>query len=179
MRGPWLLVSVLGIFFYLFYLFYRYTMARVIVYKRPDGAKKTPDEPVLWNGIYTGIKYQCVELARRYYLVKYNRLFEPVSTAKDLVGLMRIMELDTGTYVAWPTHLNKADSPRPRIGSLLLWDAEGAYAPNGHVSVVTYVGWNFVDIVEQNYGRGHRRLPIRGGIIASRGLLGWKQPEEK
>jgi glutathionylspermidine amidase/synthetase len=153
-------------------------MKRVDVYKRPEG-RKTPDEPVVWNGIYTGIKYQCVELARRYYLVKYNRLFEPVSTAKDLVNLTRIQDLGTGDYLAWPTHPNRAESPRPVIGSLLLWDNEGAYAPNGHVSVVLYVGRTFVDIVEQNYGRGHRRLPIRDGIIASRGLLGWKQPEEK
>ena len=170
----WLLALVFG--FVVIFLLSRESMKRVVVYKRPEG-RVVPDEPVVWNGIYTGIKYQCVELARRYYLVKYNRLFEPVSTAKDLVGLTRIQDLETGAYVAWPTHLNKARSPRPVIGSLLLWAAEGAYAPDGHVSVVTYAGWNFVDIVEQNYGRGHRRLPIRDGIIASRGLLGWKQPE--
>ena len=171
------LIILGGILFCLFCLFYRDTMKRVVVYKRPGGGRKTPDEPVVWNGIYTGIKYQCVELARRYYLVKYNRLFEHVSTAKDLVNLTRIADLETGQYVAWPTHLNRADSPRPVIGSLLLWAPEGAYAPDGHVSVVLYVGRTFVDIVEQNYGRGHRRLPIRNGIIDSRGLLGWKQPE--
>jgi len=151
-------------------------MSRVYVYKRPTGKRPQPDEPFLWNGYYTGIKYQCVELARRYYLIKYNLLFESVKNAKDIVGLSRILDMDTGTYVAWPTHPNKAASPPPTVGSLLVWDSAGVYAPTGHVAVVTYAGWNFVDIAEQNHGTGHRRLPVKNGVIANPGLIGWKQP---
>jgi len=37
---------------------------------RQDKSTTDSQESMYINGIYTGIKYQCVELARRYYLMK-------------------------------------------------------------------------------------------------------------
>lgn len=142
---------------------------RIILYRRPI-TKENQDIPMFWNGNYTGVKYQCVELARRYYLIKYGAQFSEVKNAKDIQHLQTLQH--GSKQLNWPTIPNTAASPPPKIGSLLLWK-DGS---TGHVAVVTYVGRDFVDIIEQNYGSGHRRIGMKGGVLMSRGLVGWKQP---
>ena len=144
---------------------------RVILYRRagPD-IEDIQDIPMFWNDIYTGVKYQCVELARRYYLIKYGAQFSPVKNAKDIEYIKSLRH--DSKRLAWPTIPNKPSSPPPKIGSLLLWKDTST----GHVAVVTHVGRDFVDIIEQNYGSGHRRIGMRDGVLVSHGLVGWKQP---
>jgi hypothetical protein len=147
---------------------------RVTLYRRMDSSAS--EEVLQWNGIPTGIKYQCVEFARRYYLIKYNHLFDAVSDAQGIATLSTLLDRTAHRRVPWPTLPNSSASPLPVQGSLLLWAPEGRYAPTGHVAVATYVGRDFVDVAEQNYGQGHRRLSLRNGVIQSKGLIGWKQP---
>ena len=143
------------------------------IYRRKPGSA---DEPFFWNGIYTGIKYQCVELARRYYLMKYGVLFENIEYAKDIFGLRTLINIFTGQPVFWETQLNISTSVRPQIGSLLLWAPLDDFAQTGHVAIVVNVSKNYVYIIEQGHGQGKRKLPIRNGIIISKGLIGWKMP---
>ena len=145
---------------------------RVALYRRTS--EDDPDTRMEWNGIYTGIKYQCVEFARRYYLIRYNLLFDQVPDAYSIAWLPTILNRSTHRRLSWPTFPNAKESPPPIPGSLLLWAPEGRFEPTGHVAVVTYVGRDFVDVAEQNYGSGHRRLLLRNGVIASKGLVGWK-----
>jgi glutathionylspermidine amidase/synthetase len=147
----------------------------VILYQRKPGITEQ-DEPFFYNGIYTGIKYQCVELARRYYLIKYGVLFQNVDIANDIFGLHMLIDFMSGQRMFWNTHLNISTSPRPVVGSLLIWAPLGLFEGTGHVAVVVNVSKNYVYIIEQNNGQGRRKLPVRDGVIVSKGLLGWKMP---
>jgi CHAP domain len=144
----------------------------ITVYKREQKMADSED-PMYWNGIYTGIKYQCVELARRYYLIKYGLLFNEVRGAKDILSLNTIFNMESKRYILWPTYLNKGIPP---IGSLLIWKPSQLYPASGHVAIVIASNRQYVDIIEQNYGLGQRRIPIENGQLKSEGLLGLKLP---
>jgi len=133
-------------------------------------------EPVYWNGIYTGIKYQCVELARRYYLARFGVLFDDVVDARDIFSLHTLKDLMSGRIIFWQGYMNISTSPPPMPGSLLIWMTGDNFQKSGHVAVVVSVTKNYVYIIEQNYGQGKRKLPYRNGIIVSPGLVGWKMP---
>jgi len=134
-----------------------------------------------YNGLYTGIKYQCVELARRYYLIYYGAIIQQVENAKDLFSVHTLRDSLTGRLFFWDGYMNISTSPRPVPGSLLIWGPCNEFPVTGHVAVVINVTRNYVYIIEQNYGQGRRRLPIRDGIVVcgkedSKGLMGWKMP---
>ena len=129
-------------------------------------------ESMYWNGIYTGIKYQCVELARRYYLIKYGLVFDEVRMAKDIAHLHTIYSMENKRYIQWPTYLNVGI---PIVGSLLIWDITKEY-PQSHVAIVTKVTQKYVEVIEQNYGSGRRQIPIEGNRVISKGLLAFKMP---
>jgi len=133
-------------------------------------------EPVYWNGIYTGIKYQCVELARRYYLARFGTLFDDVVNARDIFSLHTLKDLMSGRIIFWQSYINISTSLPPMPGSLLVWMTGDNFQRSGHVAVVVSVTKNYVYIIEQNYGQGKRKLPYRNGVIVSPGLIGWKMP---
>lgn len=87
---------------------------------RQDKSTTDSQESMYINGIYTGIKYQCVELARRYYLMKYGLLFDEVRGAKEIVHLYTIYNTESKRYIQWPTYLDCYGLPM--TGSLLIWD---------------------------------------------------------
>jgi len=144
---------------------------RVSIYKKDT--TNDSQESMYWNGIYTGIKYQCVELARRYYLIKYGLLFDDVRIAKDIAHLHTIYNMKTKRNNQWPTCLNMG---LPVVGSLLIWDITEEYPKTGHVAIVTKVTQKYVEVIEQNYGSGRREIPIENGKIKSEGLLAFKMP---
>jgi len=129
-----------------------------------------------YNGLYTGIKYQCVELARRYYLIYYGAIIQQVENAKDLFSVHTLRDFLTGRLFFWDGYMNISTSPKPVPGSLLIWGPCNEFPVTGHVAVVINVTRNYVYIIEQNYGQGRRRLPIRDGVVVSQGLMGWKMP---
>ena len=142
----------------------------IILYK-----KDTTDdshESMYWNGIYTGIKYQCVELARRFYLIRYGLLFNEVLGAKDIIHLHTIYNMENKRYIQWPTYLNVG---LPTIGSLLIWDITKKF-PHGDVSIVIKITQKYVEVIEQNYGSGKRQIPIENGRLAAKDLLAFKMP---
>ena len=137
-----------------------------------NNQKTVPEEPMYWNGIYTGIKYQCVELARRFYLIRYGLLFNEVLGAKDIIHLHTIYNMENKRYIQWPTYLNVG---LPTIGSLLIWDITKKF-PHGHVSIVIKITQKYVEVIEQNYGSGKRQIPIENGRLAAKDLLAFKMP---
>ena len=40
-----------------------------------------------YQGIYTGLKYECVEFVRRWLIIVYNITFDSVDHAKDIYNL--------------------------------------------------------------------------------------------
>lgn len=103
-----------------------------------------------FNEEFTGYKYQCVELARRYWLVNFGVVFESIPMAYDIFGLMSARVVATNSSVPLSKFPNGCGS-MPSKGSLLIWEAKGeTFKDTGHVAVVVNAGPVFVDIVEQN-----------------------------
>jgi glutathionylspermidine amidase/synthetase len=98
---------------------------------------------------YTGFKWQCVELARRYWLLNYGIVFDSIPMAYDifrLEGARRVKDNETFKMIG---HRN-GSKVWPVKGSLLIWNPVGEFRRTGHVAVVVNVQDTFVDIVEQN-----------------------------
>jgi glutathionylspermidine amidase/synthetase len=143
------------------------------------------------NGVYTGYKWQCVELARRYLLLTSRVVFDSIPMAYDIFNLKCVRNVDSNELVRLASYKN-GESASLEIGAMLIWEPIGNFKPTGHVAIVTNVQKDYVDIIEQNvedaiwpdgqnYSRrlhriGDKIIPGKDGVI-----LGWVcvYPNEK
>jgi glutathionylspermidine amidase/synthetase len=140
--------------------------------------------------VYTGIGWQCVEYARRYWLKRYGGVFGSVDTAADMWAQVReIRDPRSGAVVAVKAIPNRG-SELPEVGDLLIYavDDSDPGLRFGHVAVVVRTGDRTLDVAEQNWENQHwggksyaRRLSLRTekrGLTDSRGrILGWLRVE--
>ncbi|EQC32802.1 hypothetical protein, variant [Saprolegnia diclina VS20] len=115
----------------------------------PPGEEALDMDPNYVDGVYTGVRWQCVELARRYLYINYGVIFGDVDYAFQIYDLPAFERVTTKAAVAVTKHSNGAATP-PSPGSLLIWSAYGEMAETGHVAVVVNVTDTHVDIAEQN-----------------------------
>ena len=132
--------------------------------------------------VFTGLKHQCVELARRWCVRAHNTTFEEVDNASDIMSLRRGKCIVCGK----PTRLDAgpistsggSDGSRGvdvRRGDLLVWKRgrPGPYRKTGHVAVVVKTGaastasdttTMMITVAEQNgtTRNGHRALALNG-----------------
>ena len=101
------------------------------------------------DGVFMGYKWQCVELARRWFYVNRQSVFDDIPMAYDIFRLRSIKRLDDETRLPLYSFKN-GSRRRPEAGCLLIWDAEGEFGITGHVAVVTEVHDDFIRFVEQN-----------------------------
>ncbi|OQR87457.1 bifunctional glutathionylspermidine amidase/glutathionylspermidine synthetase [Achlya hypogyna] len=102
------------------------------------------------DGFFTGVRWQCVELARRYLLVRHGVTFESINFAYEIFNqTTRFASVESRALVAVRRHTN-GSHVRPVKGSLLIWDHGGINTYTGHVAVVVNVQDTYVDIIEQN-----------------------------
>lgn len=145
-----------------------------------------PKEPHRILGYTTGLKWQCVEYARRWLLLERGLIFEEIETAADIWWHVdTIRRASDGRNFPLERFVNGA-AEVPRIGDLLIYARE--YLETGHVAVVTKIeyerGW--VRVAEQNYynrqwpGNYSRQIPLlnidRRVWLLDPFLLGWKRP---
>jgi hypothetical protein len=143
-------------------------------------------EPNQRNGTYTGIKWQCVEYARRWLLINTGTVLGDVDIAADLWGTIdHLTDARTKRQIPLETHLNGSAVP-PAVGDLLIYAKE--FKGTGHVAVVTRmdIKGGTVEVSEQNfhnelwthdYARKIELLKKRGKYWLLDGyLLGWKHP---
>lgn len=100
------------------------------------------------NGIYTGMKWQCVEFARRYWISVFGIVLPPVSWAAHIFGMPAASRLGDYWIVPLKSFPNKG-TEAPRKGDLLIYGS----TPNqrvGHVAVIVEVLPNSVRVGEQN-----------------------------
>lgn len=108
-------------------------------------------EPNHWNGTYTGIKWQCVEYARRWLLQNRRAVYGDVDIAADIWDKIdHLTEVGTNKRLPLESHLNGSQQP-PRKGDLLIYAK--AFNNTGHVAVVIDVDHDagYVKVAEQNY----------------------------
>jgi len=123
-----------------------------------------------FEGLRYGVKYECVEYARRYYMHVYGATFKDVDNAIDLFKLRFMTDVETNKRIPVRAIRNTPhDMPDP--GNLIIWKAEGPYEVTGHVAVVVRViGPSTIEIAEQNgpTPNGHRNVHIHHPRI-----IGW------
>jgi glutathionylspermidine amidase/synthetase len=141
-----------------------------------QGALTTASLENVVDGVFTGCKFQCVELARRYLLVNKGVVFGGVDNAFEIMDLHSVRRVSDDTELPLRTVSNGATAPPP-VGSLLIWEAGDFVGSAGHVAVVVGVSLEagkggeaagYVDVVEQNWvdtawpaGQSYsRRLPL-------------------
>ncbi|QQO56808.1 MAG: CHAP domain-containing protein [Thiohalocapsa sp. PB-PSB1] len=137
------------------------------------------------DGTYTGLKWQCVEYARRWLLVNHGAVFGDVDIAADIwTKIDRLTKVADQSEIPLAARLNGSPEP-PRRGDLLIY-AKALYG-TGHVAVVLGVdpARNLIRVGEQNFendpwsGSSAREIAYieRAGRVwvLDSYLIGWKQ----
>ena len=102
------------------------------------------------HGIYTGLKWQCVEFARRWLLLQCSCTFPSVADAAEMwLEITHVERVTDGQHLPVKKHPN-GSSTKPKCGAFLLYP-RGEEIPFGHIAVICQVGENFIRVVEQNY----------------------------
>lgn len=121
-----------------------------------------------------GLMYECVELAVRW----AELAFGDNHNSWNVTYATQMWQAGPRLRVPFLQHPN-GGSDRPQFGDLLVFDSTSSN-PSGHVAVVSAVGPDYVDVVEQNYANyaptGTARLPINGTRMPDRWglpILGW------
>ena len=106
-------------------------------------------EQNILNGITTGIKYQCVEYARRW-LISKGLTFSGVSFAAHIWNLRHLERLSDKKLTTIKPVKNGSFFP-PIPESFLIWKT-APDVPVGHIAVITEVNTeeNYIRIAEQN-----------------------------
>ena len=136
------------------------------------------------EGSYTGLKWQCVEYARRWLLLNRNAVYGDVDIAADIWNqINHLVDIDTKKKHPLVSHVNGSIQP-PKIGDLLIYAK--AFLGTGHVAVVTNVddALGLIQVAEQNFtndawsGDHARKIEIvkRGDAywVLEPYILGWK-----
>jgi len=102
------------------------------------------------HGIFMGFKWQCVEFARRWLLMRKSCIFPPIPCAADMWNELKFVERVTdGKQFPLKLYPNGSHH-KPKHDSLLIYP-RNKELPFGHVAIICDVVPGFVRIAEQNY----------------------------
>jgi len=110
-----------------------------------DKGKETNFIKIGSEEIYTGLKWECVEFARRYLILTKGVTFDDVTTALDIPNLKYFRNLDGSIH---PIHIFKNGNYDIKEGDLIVMEDE---MDTGHVAVVCGRNENELFIAEQHY----------------------------
>lgn len=141
-------------------------------------------EPNYWKDIYTGIKWQCVEYARRWLLINKGAIYGDVDVAADIWNnIDYLTEVTTNRKLPFESHPNGSTQP-PQVGDLLVYAK--AFHDTGHTAVVIDADYQggAIKVGEQNYNNDQWPGDFSRNIeLVKKGdnywlldayLLGWK-----
>jgi trypanothione synthetase/amidase len=139
------------------------------------------------HGIFTGFKWQCVEFARRWLLLRKSCIFQNVMSAADMWQELTYIERVTdGEKFSIRTYSNGCTN-KPKCDSFLIYH-RGNGIPYGHIAVICEVQENFICVAEQNYQFHYwpnnyaRQIPLihRNGLYYiedNDSIYGWMEIE--
>ncbi len=134
--------------------------------------------------VYTGIKWQCVEYARRWLLHEFEVVYGDVDIAADIWNLDQVTSPATGQSFKFDSIVNGSQS-KPQRGDLLIYGKE--YLGTGHVSVIVAINeeQSTLQLAEQNYLNSRWNLGFAREIsyrqeadqfwLLDAYLIGWKR----
>ena len=108
-------------------------------------------EPNKWKGTYTGIKWQCVEYARRWLLLNKGAVYGDVEYASDIWDKIDYLtDIKTKNKLPLKSYIN-GSKKAPQIGDMLIYANE--FNNTGHVAIVIDVDIKngILEVGEQNF----------------------------
>ena len=145
-------------------------------------------EPNHLNDVYTGIKWQCVEYARRWLLHEFGVVFGDVDIAADIWALLEVSNPTSRKNLNFVSIVNGATTMLQR-GDLLIYGKE--YLGTGHVAVVVAINeeQKTLRVAEQNYSNtpwqgkfareiSYTKINDRIWVLDSY-IIGWKRVIQK
>lgn len=118
--------------------------------RNKEANKCTELETTYYNGMYSGLKWQCVEFARRYLMTLYNITFDQIDYAYQIFNLDHFVSTLDGKKIRINKTINDGKS-LPKKGALIIWNRHITPHNTGHVAVVIGRTNNYVYIAEQNW----------------------------
>ena len=123
--------------------------SNVHAYSNGDGDFFSVERHYLY-GIFMGFKWQCVEFARRWLLMRKSSIFPPIRHAADMWTDLKYVERVTDGK-RFPFKLHPNGSPDPPTRDSVLIYARDEELPFGHVAIICEVASDHVQIGEQNF----------------------------
>jgi hypothetical protein len=110
--------------------------------KRKRTRKSSSDRPNYYNGIYTGIKGQCVEFVRRYLIINHGVTFSDVDSAFEIPDA-EFTRLE-GNPIKMKNDL--------KVGSIIIFPKKYKNnSPDGHIAIVSAITPTGITVKERNY----------------------------
>lgn len=144
-------------------------------------------DPNQEQGTYSGIKWQCVEYARRWLIHNRGITFGDVDVAADIWNLPSFSSVKDKSNISVQHFVNGSKS-LPKRGDLLIYGRE--YLKTGHAAVVLEVNSKkgYLRVAEQNFlnqkwpGSYARQIPfVRHQVkvwVLDEYLIGWVRVNE-
>jgi CHAP domain len=132
------------------------------------------------DGYNLGLKFQCVEFVKRYYFYVFDhKMPNAFGHAKDFFD----KDLPDKSYnkKRGLTQFRNVREYKPAVDDILVYDKSPGN-PFGHVAIISYVGDQEIEIVQQNMGLNSRiKIPLvnfqQYWTIADHNILGWLRKE--
>ena len=121
------------------------------------------------NWSYAGLKWQCVEYARRWLITTRSLTFGSIPCASDIWHLDSVDSIYSFFPYSFSSPLNRVPNGSrcaPIVGSVLIY-GRVQENPVGHVAIIVKVTEDFIHVAEQNWdndywpGNYARKIPLR------------------
>lgn len=151
------------------------SLNHVIVYYNGD-MNHVDGRNVTDDGYNLGLKYQCVEFVKRYYYEHLNhKMPDSYGHAKDFFNpQVKDGALNEQRNLVQFTN---GSSSKPKVSDLVVF-AGTTFNSYGHVAIVSRVGEDEVELIQQNVGYASRQIielekSVHGWRIDQSRVLGW------
>lgn len=132
--------------------------------------------------IFTGVKWQCVEYARRWLIDNLGITFASIDNAYQIWDLPHFSHANSDRAVPIVRCQNDISTVAPSLGDLLIYS--NALIITGHVAVIVGVEQDSILIAEQNHNHFwidksySRRLPLQQDAngrfhLVDKAVIGW------
>jgi hypothetical protein len=132
------------------------------------------------DGYNLGLKFQCVEFGKRYYYKTFNhKMPNSYGHAKDFFDKSLG---DSGFNAARGLmQYRNVRTFKPQVNDMIIYDAYPGN-PFGHIAIVSKIGNDYIEIVQQNIGKTTRKKISLVNFmdywtIADYHILGWLRKE--
>jgi surface antigen len=135
------------------------------------------------DGYNLGLKYQCVEFVKRYYYEHFkHKMPDSYGHAREFYNSkFKDGEVNTKRNLV---QFKNGSTSKPKVKDLIVFDGH-ENNPYGHVAIISEVGDDYIEIIQQNPGpsapsRDRFKLNLEGGkwYVSDDLTLGWLRKKD-